>query len=141
MKWILVLSFLFLSACQTNQLKQYSEIREGMDKDDVLELMGPPQHKLRWKGMDRWTYRFYGNNTLHIKDVHFNQGTVVYVGDPPQPSPSAAEQDAMNEKENQELDARDKENKVQAEQALENYQEKKKGQTRDAHVPQFHPVN
>jgi outer membrane protein assembly factor BamE len=44
---------LLTSACQTSMLKQFDEVKPGMEKDDVLELMGSPDQTQRSQGRDR----------------------------------------------------------------------------------------
>jgi outer membrane protein assembly factor BamE (lipoprotein component of BamABCDE complex) len=65
---ILVLS-LFLVACQTNQLRAYERVQTGMDKHQVLEIMGSPTNSARWNGLDRWRYRFFHDEQPHSKEL------------------------------------------------------------------------
>jgi outer membrane protein assembly factor BamE (lipoprotein component of BamABCDE complex) len=72
---------LVLSACQTNMIDEFSKVRPGMDKGQVLELVGSPQATDRWRGKDRWQYIYFQNNQRIIKEVLFENGKADYVGD------------------------------------------------------------
>ncbi len=93
---IFILLFLTLSACQTPLTKSYQALTLGMEKTDVLEIMGNPTRTRRIQDKDRWSYVFYDNDIRLEKEVHFFQGNVVYLGDPPAPKISAEEQDHIN---------------------------------------------
>lgn len=103
----LVLSFAFFG-CQSNPLREFSDLRQGMYKDEVLDIAGSPSRTQRWHGMDRWTYIYFlesnqmgwkGTDRAE-KEVHFASGRAVYVGDKPKPDISAEEQDRINEESN-----------------------------------------
>ena len=74
-----------------------------MDKSEVIELVGTPQFSNRWKGLDRWKYVFYENNNKVEKEIQFDNGNVVYVGEILQPAISAEEQDEIFQKQNMQL--------------------------------------
>jgi outer membrane protein assembly factor BamE len=119
-----MIASLFFLACQTNQLKQFNTLQNGMDKDTVLESMGTPYSNVRSKGIDKWTYVFYENQLRYEKEVHFKTGNVVYVGEPKLAEVAAEVVDQKNaDSENlilQELNRRKEENK----NALMDYEEK-----------------
>jgi len=97
LKLILMIGFvLSLTACQTSQLKQYQQLHLGMEKHDVLEIMGSPYKTGRSNDQDRWTYIFYDNQIRNEKEVHFFEGTAVYIGEKSKPLISAEEQDRIN---------------------------------------------
>ncbi len=106
--------------CQTSELNSWNELHPGMDKGDVLEIMGSPKASLRFHGKDRWLYRFYDQSQRYDKEVHFQDGVAVYLGDE-RPVPleqSAAYIDAKNEDDN----ARDREDSVnERKKFLEDY--------------------
>ena len=56
-----------LVGCQTNMLREYQKINPGMEKDDVLKVMGSPQRTQRFHGKDRWTYIFYYGKVRYEK--------------------------------------------------------------------------
>lgn len=101
---ILLLTF-FSVGCQTNQLRAYERVQVGMDKHVVLEIMGSPIASSRWQSLDRWRYRFYQDDQLFVKEVHFKGGKAVYVGDEVKAATAAEEEDAHNEATNKELEA------------------------------------
>lgn len=82
---ILLTSSFALVGCQTSMVKQFNQVKSGMDKDDVLEIMGSPNRTERFHGKDRWTYVFYDNQIKHQKEVQFFEGSAVYIGDTWQP--------------------------------------------------------
>ena len=97
---VLVGTALFSCACQTSDRERFdSTIRLGMDKSTVVETVGGPTVSRRWKGKDRWIYRFrQGPPENHeTREVHFENGRVVYVGKEVVPDVSAEEQDRINE--------------------------------------------
>ena len=97
LKLILMIGFILsLTACQTSQLKQYQQLHLGMEKHDVLEIMGSPYKTSRASDQDRWTYIFYDNQIRNEKEVHFFEGTAVYIGEKAKPLISAEEQDRIN---------------------------------------------
>lgn len=132
---------LVFCACATNMPKQFSLLQIGMEKDEVLTMMESPQRTQRWKGQDRWTYIFYDdNNQRQEKEVHFENGRAVYVGDSQTPAISAAKQDEANEQSNTNIEKLFKEQKQQQEQSYPKYEESIKGSDQIRYVPQFTPV-
>lgn len=98
---LMVLSSL-LAACTTPRQKGFEKIQVGMDKSSVLEIAGNPDKTQRWNGKDRWTYKHLISDTnAEIKEVHFEEGRVVYVGSQVHPAISAEEQDRRNAAQNQ----------------------------------------
>lgn len=87
-----------LSGCQSSPLKSFESIKVGMDKSTVVESAGGPTVTRRWKGKDRWIYRFHDSapEVPEVREVHFEEGRVVYVGKEVIPVVSAEEQDRMN---------------------------------------------
>lgn len=89
MQRLSIIAILFIAVssvgCQTSMIKQFNQVQSGMDKDDVLEIMGSPSRSERFHGKDRWTYVFYDQQIRHEKEVQFFQGSAVYVGDIWQP--------------------------------------------------------
>jgi outer membrane protein assembly factor BamE len=76
-----ILMMLFFTACQTNQIKEFSRVSAGMDKGQVLDILGSPQNSERWKGKDRWLYVMFENKQRVIKEIQFEDGKVVYSGE------------------------------------------------------------
>lgn len=129
-----------LTACQTNMYKEYQKIHPGMEKDDVLEVMGNPQRTQRFHGKDRWTYVFYDNKLRHEKEVQFFEGNAVYVGDPWQPEVSAAQADAKNEASNKALEEESLRKFEENPKAYSNYENEVRGNDKIRFVPSFKPV-
>ena len=59
MNWILTFFLMLvtgnLNGCASRN-PNFSRVRVGMDKSDVLEVVGNPQRIARIKGHDRWIY-------------------------------------------------------------------------------------
>ena len=77
----LLFPFLLLSGCQSDGLKQYEKLRIGMDKSDVLEIMGSPQTISRHQSKDEWIYKFYRDQQWFEREVQFSDGKATYLGD------------------------------------------------------------
>jgi outer membrane protein assembly factor BamE len=69
------------SGCQSYPLKEFETITPGMEKNDVLGKIGSPSTSLRFHDKDRWIYVFYDEKFRFVKEVHFLEGNVVYIGD------------------------------------------------------------
>jgi len=130
----------FLSACQTNMLKEYNKLHLGMEKDDVLEVMGSPQRTQRFHGKDRWSYIFYQDRIRYEKEVQFFQGNAVYVGEIMQPEVSAAQVDTKNEAANLALEEESARKYQENPQAYSNYEKEVRGTDKVRFVPSFKPV-
>lgn len=90
-----------LSGCQTPRYKEFKNVKNGMEKDEVLAATGGPYTSKRWKGKDRWIYEFKGTpEGSQTREVHFENGKAVYVGMKVVPAVSGEEQDRLNEESN-----------------------------------------
>lgn len=101
---VVLTSFISLG-CQTSMLKQFNQVKSGMDKHDVIEIMGSPNRTERFHGKDRWTYVFYDEKLKHEKEVQFFEGTAIYVGDiwEPTEEKSAVVVDKKNAEDDQKI--------------------------------------
>src|SRR5665213_903 len=73
-----------ISACQTAPIGQFSKIRMGMPKEEVLEALGSPNRTEMIEGKDKWAYRYYTGENRDVqvlKQVTFFQGYVTSFGD------------------------------------------------------------
>lgn len=136
----LMVGSLLLLGCQTNMLKAYQKITPGMEKDDVLEVMGSPQRTQRFHGKDRWTYIFYEDRTRYEKEIQFFEGNAVYVGEPWQPEISAAQVDAKNEASNKALEEDTLRKYQDNPKAYSTYESEVRGTDKVRYVPTFKPV-
>lgn len=110
----LVCILLSLTACQTPSHKHFTDVRVGMDKPTVLELIGGPQKASRIAGRDRWIYIFRSATEGEmIREIHFEHGRVLYVGGRVSPDVPAEDQDRMNEKLVQDDSVREEAEKAQ----------------------------
>lgn len=133
---------LLMSACQTNMVKQFDQVKPGMEKDDVLQLMGSPNRTQRFHGKDRWTYILYENYMRFEKEVHFFEGNAVYVGNTwhPDPEQSAFVVDKKNEEKNQKMDQELSAEITLHRKAFEQYEAQSKGADKVRYVPTFEPI-
>lgn len=128
-----------LLACSSSPVKDFENVREGMPKYDVLEAMGVPQRSERWHGKDRWTYMYVEAEKPQTKEIHFQDGKVIYKGDPVLPAVNAAEQDKLNEDSNSELEKKYAEKREQIRtQTID--KPKDAGNATDSQVPRFVPI-
>lgn len=137
-----VLLGLMTTACQTSMVKQFSDIKPGMEKDDVLELMGSPNRTQRFHGKDRWTYIFYDQRIRFEKEIQFFEGNAVYIGDTWQPEPekSAVAVDKVNEDKNARIEEMLASELKENRRAFEDYEAKSKGSDKVRYVPKFEPI-
>lgn len=106
-KSISIISFLLsllITACQTMPSREFTELKLGMDKDQVLATMGSPNRADRREGIDRWAYVFYDKGLRQDKEVQFIDGIATYIGDRFEPTPEKSWQ--AEEKRKGELEER-----------------------------------
>ncbi len=99
MKTVKLLAITLLSAaCSTPQHSFESDLKVGMDKAEVLELVGGPQLTKRRNSEDVWQYVFYNGEQKTTKELHFKNNKVIYKGEPvtPRPGESAKAVDTRN---------------------------------------------
>lgn len=140
--FLLIGSSFFLIGCQTNMLKEFERITPGMEKHDVLAHMGSPMTSLRLHGRDRWIYIFYADQLRFEKEVHFYDGSVIYVGEKWEPiaAKQAAFIDQQNAKQDEAL-ARQRESDVQERrQNYDGYIRAIELRDRVRYMPEFTPV-
>lgn len=95
---IAIFTVLTLVSCTTPQHSFDSDLQIGMDKADVIELMGGPQFTKRRNSEDVWQYHFFNGEQKTIKELHFKNNKVSYKGEPtgPRPGESAKAIDTRN---------------------------------------------
>lgn len=136
-----VLAILVNAGCQTHMGADFQKLKVGMEKPEVVDIMGSPQRTQRWRGLDRWTYIYYEREMREEKEVHFDQGKASYVGAKYVPPVSAEQQDAINEASNREVEERVRRNREEAARQLENYEGELQGtESNPGYVPVFDPV-
>lgn len=120
---------------------QFAKLKPGMEKSQVLDVMGGPDRTQRWRGMDRWTYIFYETDLRNEREIHFAEGKAVYLGAPYHSEVSAEQQDLLHEASNREVEERVLRKREEAHRNLENYENEIRGtESNPAIVPQFEPV-
>lgn len=130
------------TACQTSALKDWEKIKPGMEKQDVLEVMGNPSRTQRFHGKDRWTYIFYDSRIKFEKEVQFFEGNALYVGETWQPpaEKSAVVVDQKNEERNIAIDKELAREAAEARNAYSNYESKVRGEDKVRYIPVFKPL-
>ena len=129
-----------LLACQSDPARDFTQLHPGMEKNDVLEIMGSPHQTGRWHGMDRWTYIYYENVNRQEKEIHFTDGKAIYLGAKPAPTVSAEEQDRLFEVQNAELEKTWAAHREENKRSLKTFQDEVEGTHEIRYVPQFVPV-
>lgn len=77
---LIIFSLLFV-ACSTPQHQRISQVRKGMDKSDVLDIIGGPNAAKRKNGKDVWIYIYYEKNEKKGKQYTFNKGHLIEIAD------------------------------------------------------------
>ncbi len=139
---LLAYTCLFFTACQSSPVKDFTSIKFGMEKSDVLETMGNPRRTQRFQGKDRWTYVFYDKQIRFEKEVQFFEGNAIYVGDTSEPAEnqSAFAVDKLNESKNKALDEQQTRDAIENRNAYNIYEAKIKGTSSPQYVPVFKPL-
>lgn len=141
-RFSLLIGLLGLCACSSNPIKDFENVREGMPKYDVLEAMGVPQRTQRWQGKDRWTYLYVESEKTQTKEVHFQEGKVVYKGDPIEPAISAEAQDQKNEISNAELEKQYAEKRAAIRnQQIDSAKDTGSAMDSEARTPRYEPID
>lgn len=123
-------------------VKQFDEIKPGMEKAQVLALLGSPNQTQRSHGKDRWFYNFYDSQIRFQKEVQFFEGSAVYVGELWQPpvTQSAASADAKNAQQDKLIDEQIAKDIEIHRRDYDGYEAKSKGEDKVRYVPQFEPI-
>ena len=81
LNFLVFCAFLTLVSCSSSPTDIRKRVRVGMDKSEVLEILGNPSRSKRVKGADRWDYDMYDENDRRVVNyVYFKSGRVSYVG-------------------------------------------------------------
>lgn len=88
---------LALAGCQTPTWKNFERIHNGQYKDKVIEEIGSPNASRRVHGQDWWLYYFRNHPDGEMpREIHFENGRVVYAGPPQTPKVLAEDHDRAN---------------------------------------------
>ena len=63
-----------LVGCSTPMHRSVNQLEKGMDKSQVLELLGSPQRSGRRNSKDHWLYRYYKNQQRQDLRLIFQNG-------------------------------------------------------------------
>lgn len=137
----LLFTFLFLLAsCVTKPADDFAKLKPGMDKGQVLEIMGDPTYKNRRRGQDHWTWVYFDDTGKKEDSVHFEDGSAIYIGAKAKPEVSAEDRDKANEQANMEIEKLFNAEREAARNNLPKYEEEIKGSGTDSYVPSYEPV-
>lgn len=79
---ILVIT-MFLGACSTaskTEVEEFKGVKNGMDKSEVLDILGSPKTSYHSNGKDVWNYEIYEKENKFRREIHFQKGLVTYNG-------------------------------------------------------------
>jgi len=76
------LSLIAAVAGCTSIPQSLKQVRAGMDKGEVLQLVGSPKFTFRENSQDHWAYFYHTNNQEFRRDVVFENGKVIRVTKP-----------------------------------------------------------
>lgn len=134
-----------LLSCQTHEAREFSKIKIGMEKTDVLEIMENPLRSERKNGLDEWTYVYYEKDTRLEKLIRFEGGKVVFIGDRPPPPISAEKRDEIQAVENQKKEEESLKRKEKNIKSYENFEKKGRGEGikegEIKYLPVFKPIH
>lgn len=86
---VFICSLLWLSGCQTPLSKSTQSLKIGMEKYEVLEVLGNPHQTRRVRGQDRWSYFFYKETPGRYQtDLFFRERRLVSMNSTPPLSPT-----------------------------------------------------
>jgi outer membrane protein assembly factor BamE (lipoprotein component of BamABCDE complex) len=77
--WFLFATSFLLISCATSNELHVGRVTPGMEKSEVIELLGSPQRTTRSNNSDHWLYVFYVNDQKSGAEIRFEQGKVVQV--------------------------------------------------------------
>ena len=99
--YLFLVALLCVSGCATISGSQsYSALELGMDKGQVLELMGSPKTTSRKDSIDSWFYDLEPPSKASRRVLQFDQGQLIYIGKyiPPPISAEVADELKKNPK-------------------------------------------
>lgn len=77
-----IFAILALVACATAPSKKFADVKPGMYKGDVLDMLGSPTES-RYRGDQYiWTYKFMNDDKNVVKEIHVKDDFVTYAGEP-----------------------------------------------------------
>ncbi len=141
--YIIIVSLFFMFGCQTSQVRQFSKIKSGMEKSEVLDLMGTPWTTIRFHGKDRWIYVIYEEGVRSEREVHFLNGSSVYVGDAwkPEEVKTAVARDKSNEDLEKQMSEETAKFKKENKNAYSDYEKEVKGVGKKViYMPDFEEI-
>ncbi len=140
-RYVYIFLAIGLTACQHAPIDRYNKIAKGMDKDQVLDLVGSPKTTLRKESKDIWVYDFYSEDNLSTKELHFQEGKLTYLGDKTRPEVSAEQMDLINKTQNELAAKQETTNKTRSKEAYQKYEDDVRGANQIRYIRRFEPIN
>jgi len=140
-RYVYIFLAIALAACQHTPIDRYNKIEKGMDKDQVLDLVGSPTTTFRKDSKDFWIYNFYSENNKSTKELQFQEGKLTYLGDKTKPEISAEEQDVINKTQNEAVVKQEASNKTKSKEAYQKYEDDVRGTNQIRYIRRFEPIN
>ena len=140
---LLILTVSFVFGCATSEVRQFSNVKTGMEKSQVLGLMGSPWTTTRFHGKDRWIYVIYEEGVRHEREVHFLNGSAVYVGDAYKPDEikTAVVEDKKNEELEKQMTEESAKVKKENKNAYSDYEQEVKGEGKKVrYMPDYEEI-
>ncbi len=142
MKLLFAFTLLIMSlGCSTvPEQRQFSKIANGMPKYEVLDRLGEPTRVRRSQGRDRWTYIYQHKGIQVEREIHFVEGKVVYVGNPPAAKVSAEQADEENRRTTEDNEQSRVLKKAEKRNLYENLEKDMKGNPSKKKVPDYNEL-
>lgn len=81
---LVAVAYLFCISCASTSVDPFSDLKEGMDKDKVLQVIGNPYRTEKSAVKEKWGYRYYSGKDKEketLKYVEFINGRVSAFGE------------------------------------------------------------
>ncbi len=135
-----LLAACLLVACATPLSEQIKRVQVGMEKDQVLLITGAPSRYRRVKTRDVYTYFFYEDDVRLEREIQFEAGRVVYVGEVSKPTETAEEADERIRRENEAADAEAEKRKQERKDLPQKLEEELKGKPEELTIPTYKEI-
>lgn len=99
---------LLINGCGTLPSQPIEKIKVGMDRSDVLDIVGSPNHVDRQRQPHIWKYNIVKGSQMEVKEIHFLGHNVSYVGDPKAREPIPQEKLDLSKEEKRVLNPKTK---------------------------------
>ena len=91
----ILLTLVSCSSSADKRQREFDEVRIGMIKAEVIEVVGPPHWSDHKRGLDRWFYYMKPNKKQNEKIIFFVKGKVYRKGHREKPTLTAEEMEEI----------------------------------------------